>query len=88
MWDLLPRPGIKPGLPAWETHSHWTPREGPLRVFKSEWCTAGEYRNGREVRQDSAGSRCLAEKMVTVHGRLLILLLLLLLLFFVDTYGT
>ena len=26
MYDLLPGPGIKPGLPAWETHSHWTIR--------------------------------------------------------------
>ena len=64
------------------------PGRAPLRVFKSERCTAGEHRNGRAVRQDSAGSWCQAEKMVTVHGRLLILLLSLLLLFFVGAYGT
>ena len=36
MWDLVPRPGIKPGPPAlgmWSL-SHWTIREVPQGVFK------------------------------------------------------
>ena len=35
MWDLIPRPGIKPGPPALRSHSlsHWTSREVP-----NSWC--------------------------------------------------
>ena len=36
MWDLVPRPGIEPGLPALEVRSltHWTTREVPYNVLK------------------------------------------------------
>ena len=35
MWDLVPRPGIKPGFPALGAWSltHWTTREVPVALF-------------------------------------------------------
>ena len=35
MWDLVPCPGIKPGLPSLEAQSvsHWTTREVPGRFI-------------------------------------------------------
>ena len=38
MWDPVPQPGIKPGLPALgvQSLSHWTTREVPIGCFDED----------------------------------------------------